>query len=136
MRVVIDTNVLISALLFKGELSQIHKLWKNKRIVSLVTREIFDEFLRVLKYPKFQLSDDDIQYIIQEEILPYFEVIEIIDDLKGISKDPDDDKFISCAVNGKAEFIISGDKHLLEISGYQEILIISPNEFLKLIKTI
>jgi uncharacterized protein len=131
MRIVLDTNILISALFFKGELCRFHNLWKSGKITPLLTRETFGEFQKVLEYPKFKLTKDKIQFIIYEEILPYFEIVEVKKEIKGVSKDPDDDKFISCAVNGNSEYIISGDGDLPDISKYRKIVIISPGEFLK-----
>jgi len=63
--------------------------------------------------------------------LPYFEVIDIAEQITGICRDPDDDKFISCAVSASAEFIVSGDRDLLDLGLYESIRIISPSDFLK-----
>jgi uncharacterized protein len=62
IRVVLDTNVLVSCLLFGGTPGELLDLWKTGRIRLLMSREMVDEFLRVLAYPKFNLSEDEIQY--------------------------------------------------------------------------
>ena len=134
-RVVLDTNVLISALLFTGEPSKIVELWQRGRFVPLICRETFEELRAVLKYPKFSLVPDEIQSIIESEILPFFEVVEIKKRVKGICRDPEDDKFIDCAVEAKADCIISGDTHLLKVKRYQTIAIHSPKDFLQIIKS-
>ena len=75
MRIVLDTNAVISALLFRGVSSKLVSLWQNGLITPLLSREVLDEYLRVLSYPKFELSEKEIKELIQEEILPYAEVV-------------------------------------------------------------
>lgn len=130
MRVVLDTNVLVSALLFNGTSSELVPLWQKGTITLLISRGILDEYLRVLSYPKFQLSEKEIKELIQEELLPYTEVIKPRRRLRVVERDPSDDKFIDCAVEGKARVIISGDKDLSSIGRYRQIRIQSPAQFL------
>ncbi len=132
IKIVLNTNILISSLLFKGELSGIVDLWKEGRIIPMFSRETFREFKKVLEYPKFSLTRQEINLIIDEEVLPYFEIIEIIDKVRGVCRDGDDDKFIACAVNASADFIVSGDKDLLDIYEYKSIRIIGALELLKM----
>lgn len=131
-RVVLDTNILVSALLFKGELSRIVDLWKKGKVIPVIYRETFDEFRDVLGYPKFSLSENEIKTIIEEEVLPFFEIVEITDKVKGVCRDPDDDKFLSCAVSASADFIVSGDKDLCNLSKYKSVRIINASDFLKM----
>ena len=128
---VIDTNVVISALLFGGVPGQLIDLWKTGRIVPLITEEIMTEYIRVLAYPKFKLSEEEINYIIHQEILPFFKVVKSVPGSLIIKEDPDDDKFIQCAEAGKATIIISGDRHLLALKSYKDIEIRTPNQFIK-----
>ncbi len=130
-RVVLDTNILVSALLFKGELSAIADLWKKGMIIPVISRETFEEFKGVLEYPKFSLTNDEIRAIIEEDILPFFDVVEITHNIKGICRDPDDDKFLSCAVSAEVDFIVSGDKDLLILKRYKTVRIIKASEFIK-----
>lgn len=132
IKIVLDTNILISSLLFKGELSGIVDLWKEGSIIPLFSRETFREFKTVLEYPKFPLTRQEINLIIEEEVLPYFEIIKIMDKVKGVCRDGDDDKFIACAVNATADFIVSGDKDLLDIRIYKSVRIISALELLNM----
>ncbi len=134
IRVVLDTNILESSLLFKGELTLFHTYWKEKRILPLLSRDTFQELQQVLTYPKFNLSDDEITFLIKEEILPYFEVVDIEHNIQGVCSDPDDDKFISCALSGDSAYIITGDKALPAVSPYKKIKIITPAEYLKMQK--
>jgi len=130
IRVVIDTNVLISALLFGGIPGELIPMWKNNRIKPLASKEIIDEYIKVLTYPKFKLSEAEINYILYSEILPYFDIIPIKDRPSIIKADPSDDKFIHDSKKGNTGFIITGDQHLLNLKTYQKINIISPAEFL------
>ena len=131
IKVVIDTNVIISAILFGGTPAELMSLWKNGRIKPLASKEIIDEYIKVLTYPKFELTEAEINYILYNEILPYFDIVEIKDTPVIIKVDPSDDKFIHCAKTGKAKTIITGDQHLLNLKTYQKIKILTPTEFLK-----
>jgi len=131
-KVVLDTNILVSALLFQAELAGIVDLWKKGRIIPVLSKETFTEFKAVLEYPKFSLTQQEIKVIIEEEVLPYFEVIEVTDNIKGICRDVDDDKFIACAVSASADFIVTGDKDLLDLGKYKSVKIISASVFLKM----
>ncbi len=132
-RVVLDTNILVSALLFKGELSRLVDLWKTGNIIPVFSRETFREFKAVLGYPKFSLTGQEIKMLIEEEVLPFFEIIEITDKVRGICRDPDDDKFLACAVSARADFIVSGDKDLLDMGKYKSVKIMSASEFLRML---
>jgi putative PIN family toxin of toxin-antitoxin system len=130
--VVLDTNVLISALVFKGDLSKIAVLWQKNKIIPLISKETFDEFRTVLEYPKFTLSSGEIKSIIKQEILPFFEVVNVSKRVKGVCRDPDDDKFISCAISANADCIVTGDKDLSDLKKYQSIKIIHASDFVKI----
>lgn len=132
-RVVLDTNVLISALLFRGGLSKIVGLWQKGKIIPVISKETFSELVTVLEYPKFSLTQEETNSIIKYEILPYFEIVEVVKDVKGICRDPEDDKFISCAISGSADYIVSGDKDLFDLKQYKSIKIIKASDFLKMV---
>jgi putative PIN family toxin of toxin-antitoxin system len=132
IRVVLDTNVLVSALILRGKLNKLVDFWREGRIIPLLSRETFDEFRRVLEYPKFVLSKKEINTIIEEEILPFFEVFDITHEVTGICRDPDDDKFLACAVSATADFIVSGDKDLLVMKTYLSVKVVSPSQFFRM----
>ncbi len=132
-KVVLDTNVLVSALLLKGELSKIVDLWEKGKIIPVISRETFAEFKKVLSYPKFSLTDKEIKTTIEENILPFFFFFYIAANVTGVCRDPNDDKFISCAISASADFIVSGDKDLCELGRYRSIKIINVKEFIKMI---
>lgn len=131
MRVVLDTNVLISALLFTGISSELVSLWQEGRLTALLSREILDEYLRVLAYPKFQLSETEIKALIEEDLLPFVQVIKPGIRVRVVKRDPSDNKFLECAVAGKANVLISGDKELLAIRHYRQVRIQTPSRFLE-----
>ena len=129
--VVIDTNVLVSALLFGGTPARIIDLWKSERICPFVSKGIVSELLRVFAYPKFKLSEEEIQYLLYIEVLPYFKVISVAKGGVIIDKDPSDDMFLRCARAANADALISGDQYLLKLKSYEGIKIISVSEFIK-----
>jgi len=130
MKVVIDTNVLISALLFGGTPGKLVPLWKNGRIKPQASKEIIEEYIKVLAYPKFELSEAEITYLLHGEILPYFNIVAPGSGNLLVKDDSSDDKFIHCAETGKAKFIITGDHHLLQLKSYGKIEILGPSDFL------
>ena len=132
MRVVLDTNVLVSALLFGGVASELVALWQKSDITILLSRNILEEYFQVLAYPKFELSKEEIREIIEGELLPFVQIIKPRIRLKVVKRDSSDDKFLECAVAGKASVLIYGDKELLRLGrNYHAIQILSPSQFLK-----
>ena len=133
-RVVIDTNVFVSSF-FGGKPGEIIDLWKSGEILLCLSQEILEEYVEVL----MRLGLQDAREI--EELLDifarnYHAVFTAETPKLGtiVEKDPDDDKFIACAVALGAEWIISGDKALLEVGKYINISIVSPAGFLDKIK--
>ena len=128
-RVVLDTNIVISALLFRGPLSRIHAFWKREAFNLVASKEIVEEYISVLAYPKFRLTKQEIETLLQVELLPYVEPVIIPAELKRVCLDPDDDKFLACARTAKADAIVSGGKHLLSLKA-RGMSIISAEAFL------
>lgn len=134
LRVILDTNVLVSALLFRGELSSLVMLWKKGALIPIFSRETFAELRSVLAYPKFKLARDEIDRIIQEEVQPYFDVATSEQQVCGVCTDPHDDKFLSCAISARADMIVTGDQDLHQLGKFKSIKIISPAAFIKILK--
>ncbi len=134
MRVVLDTNTLISALLFSGTASHLVPVWQSWRITVLVSKAVLQEYLRVLAYPKFHLSDQEIKRLIEEELLPFVETVRVRRHLAVVQRDPEDNKFLECAVAGRAECLVTGDQDLRELNSYRGITILTAGEFLKQIE--
>jgi putative PIN family toxin of toxin-antitoxin system len=132
LRIILDTNVLVSALLFSGELSVLVPLWKDGTFIPMFSKETFAEFKSVLAYPKFKLTKDEIDSSIQEEVLPYFEVVSVTQPVCGVCKDHHDDKFLSCAVSAHADMLVSGDQGLYQLKKFKFVKIVSPAAFIKM----
>ena len=115
-----------------GKLSKIVDLWKKGRIIPIFSRETFGEFRRVLEYPIFFLTKIEINTIFELEVIPYFEVVDITNEIKGVCKDPNDDKFLSCAISAFADFVVSGDKDLRDVRKYRSVRIVDAREFIKM----
>jgi putative PIN family toxin of toxin-antitoxin system len=129
VKVVIDTNVFISGVFFTGPPSKILEAWRDERVRVVLSPDIFEEYRRVGDVLKMQFPGVDIERIL--ELLANSSEIVSPDSLPvPVCEDPDDDKFLSCALKSGANVIISGDKHLLKASGYKGLQIITPRRFL------
>ena len=130
MRVVADTNILVSALLFGGPPEQVFLAGLRGEIQLLISLSLLQELEKVLK-EKFKLSFHLVREII-EEVREVAEIVEVSSHIKAISYPDEDNRVLECAVDGKAEFIVTGDtKHILPLKEYGGIKILSPSEFLK-----
>jgi putative PIN family toxin of toxin-antitoxin system len=116
MRVVFDTNTIVSALLFsKGRLSWLRGHWQCSHVHPLVSKETADEIIRVLSYPKFRLDKDEIQSLLAD-YLPYAETVVVKSNSAFPQcKDVNDQMFIDLALQENAEVLVSGDSDLLEM---------------------
>jgi putative PIN family toxin of toxin-antitoxin system len=114
-RIVLDTNCIISALIFsRQKMSWLRHNWQSGAIIPLVSKETASELLRVLAYPKFKLTKTE-QLLLLADFLPYAETVtslEVPVDLPVI-RDTADQKFITLAVVGKADALVTGDNGLL-----------------------
>lgn len=129
-RVVLDTNIVVSALLFGGPAQLVHRAWRHKRIMPLASAEMVREYARVLSYPKFGLAESDISTLLHEEILPFLSPVRVLRVPKIVTADPSDDIFLACAHRGQADAVVSGDKHLLAIREHAGIPILTLKEFI------
>jgi uncharacterized protein len=130
MRVVFDTNVMPSALLLRGVTARLVPLWQKGSITLLLSRDIVQEYLRVLAHPEFQLTKPEIKGLIEGEVLSFAQVIRSTSALKIVKNDPADDKSLECAASGKAQVLFSGDKDLLVLRHFRRVEILSPSQFL------
>jgi len=119
-RVVLDTNCIISALLFsRQKMAWLRHSWQNGRIKPLASKDTVSEIIRVLAYPKFKLDKAE-QHILLADFLPYTEVV-TINHLPGdlpMIRDPADQIFLILAVAGQAEVLVTGDADILEIKSF------------------
>ncbi len=135
-RVVLDTNVVLSALLFKsGRVSHVFDLVTSGRVIPLVSKETAGELVRVLSYPKFALTTQE-QRSVLKTFLQFAEVV-----VPGIvrkvpeCRDPHDVPFLATAIKGKADYLVTGDRDLLEIEGPVMCPIITPERLLEIVST-
>ena len=129
MRVVLDTNTLVSALLFSGTTARLVPLWQSGQCQLLISRRILEEYLRVLAYLKFRLTPQEIRGLL-DEVLPFVESVRVRQRLSVVRRDPADDKFLECAVAGRAAYVITGDQDLRTLGSYRRIAIVTAAEFL------
>jgi len=133
MRIVLDTNVFIFGIFWEGNFcSQIIDKWR-KGIFQLVSSpKLVEELLETLRGFKISMPEEMIQewknFIIENSIM-----VDPIVAIKAVNDDPEDDKFIETAVYGKADFIVSQDKHLLKLKEYNKIKILKPEEAILII---
>ncbi len=128
-KVVIDTNVIISAFGWDGHPEEIIKLVNKGKIENFTSIEMINELSNAIKYPRLKFPES-LQAEIIETIFSISSIVNVNQSLNIIDEDPGDNKVIECALSAKAEFIISGDKHLLELKKFKEIEILTPSEFL------
>ncbi len=125
----LDTNVLISGIFFSGPPAQILTAWRAGKVQLIVSTEIFEEYWRVGEKLAQKYTDINIEPILRL-IIQNAELIQAAALPEPVSRDPDDDKLLACALAGNVEFIVSGDNDLLTISGYRGVNVLSPRAFL------
>lgn len=127
MRIVVDTNVIISGVFFGGAPRQILNAIVISKVTACATTEIVDEYLEIVD-EMVSRKQGNINKNILSPLIHSLEMIEPRTQVK-LSRDPDDDKFIGCAKDAKALYIVSGDKDLLVLERYENIEIITAREF-------
>jgi uncharacterized protein len=133
MRVILDTNIFISAML-GGNVGEIIDLWKTRSFTLIISDSILKEYLEVIQRPKFNIPQKDISAI-TNYLLKYAEFVVPKEKLSVIKADPSDNKFLEAGLEGKVDYIVSGDEHLLSIRLFQGIPIIIACEFVELIQS-
>lgn len=132
VRVVIDTNVFVSGLLKSDNPpSNVVDLFIEDKINLIISEEVFSEYIEVLLRPELKVKKDNIIRLISILILKA-EIIKVKTKLDIIERDPSDNKFLECALDGKVDYIITGDKHLLELKKYKNIKIVDPKTFINI----
>lgn len=130
-RVVLDTNCLVSALIFsRGRFAWLREAWQAKHFVALASRDSVSELLRVLSYPKFKLSQDE-QETLLAEFLPYVETVRIEKTPDGLPDilDADDIIFLVLAAAAHADALVSGDGDIQAVRAQFHIPILTVAEF-------
>ncbi len=132
LRVVADTNILVSAVIAKGNeylLLKEAKLWRIRLVLSL---QIIKELKGVLLRPRFGFSSKQAESILKQ-VISVSEIIVATSRVDVVKEDPSDNKILEAAIDGKADYIVSGDKDLLRLQKFRGIKIIPAAAFLQLI---
>ena len=130
MRVVIDTNVLVSGVFFGGLPGRILEAWKDEKLTLVISPAILEEYYRVGRILAMKYQGVDLDPLLAL-LAMYADIIDATDISEGICEDPDDDKFMACAVAGGAYVVVSGDKHLRAVSGWQGVDVMTPRAFVE-----
>jgi putative PIN family toxin of toxin-antitoxin system len=130
VKFVLDTNVLISGLFFPGLPHRILCAWRDGKLELVLSPEILDEYRRVAEEFSGRSPEPDVEpflrllgtraTVVSSPTLP-----------EQVCTDPDDDKFLACALAARAKVITSGDKHLLAVSGYHGVEVLRPRAFVE-----
>jgi putative PIN family toxin of toxin-antitoxin system len=129
VKIVLDTNVLISGIYFGGLPGKILEAWGARRFQLLVSTEILQEYLNVAERLADRYAGVEYESILGL-IIQNAELAQTSDLPEPVSTDPDDDKFLACALAGNSTTIVSGDSDLLNVSGYCGIKVLTPKAFI------
>ncbi len=132
MKVVLDTNVLISAIVFGGNPRNILEAILRGEAKLFFSEYILDELKGVLQRPKFGFPSEVIQTILSELNANGHVVVKPLAHICEIQEDADDNRILECAIEASANYIISGDTHLLNLKKFRNIRVVSPAEYLKI----
>lgn len=131
-RVVLDTNVLISAIIRNGKPRQLlRKSIEENKYILVTSNDILNEMVGVLRRPKFQMSKEEISKILFA--LVSSSDVKVVKSRFKVVKDPDDDMIVNTAYDGETDYIVSGDGDLLRVKEFKNIKIITVKEMLKLL---
>jgi putative PIN family toxin of toxin-antitoxin system len=127
MRVILDTNVILSAIFFGGVPGRILNAYRDGILTIVLSPEILDEYRATAERlaKKFDVGCEEIL----DWIAMHSEMVAALELIEPVCADPDDDKFIACALASGAKIICSGDKHLLDVDGYRGIEVLRPRAF-------
>jgi len=134
MRIVCDTNVLLSGFLFGGHCRTIIRLVSEGRVDGFISSALVAEFEGVLQRPKFGLTAGQIGGII-DLLRQTFVTVSPVESVAVVKDDPDDDAVIEAALAAGAEVVVSGDSHLLDLVDFRGIRIVSPACLMKEIQS-
>ena len=138
MRVVLDANVLISAVISsKGSPATILSYWREDRLELILSEAILQEVDRVMHHPRIQE-----RYRLSEELIEQFLLllreggilVEPEEEVDAVEADASDNRYLECALAGHSTYVVSGDRHLLDLREYRGIQILAPREFVAFLK--
>jgi putative PIN family toxin of toxin-antitoxin system len=130
IKAVLDTNVIISGIVFGGKPRQVLESAFRGSTQIYISEPIINELKGVLQRPRFYLTSEIIEIIISE-LIAIAEWVEPKEHINVIKSDPDDNIFLECALSSESEYIVSGDDHLLELNKWKGINIITPDKYIE-----
>jgi putative PIN family toxin of toxin-antitoxin system len=133
LRVVLDTNVLVSAIISNGKSRELLTRGIKNQFSIITSDLIVKELVSVLKRPKFRTNEDEINRIIKA-LIKSSEIIVVKSKLEAVKQDPKDNIIIETAYDGKADIIVSGDRHLLTLKTFKGIRIMTVEGMLRSLK--
>jgi len=135
MKVVLDANVLVSALIKSGQSRKLLSKIIEKKVQLVLSRGILEEFLEVTEDPRIK------KYVDENDVIAFLRVVgsiattvKVRSKFKMVKEDPDDDVILRTTYDGKAVFIVSGDKHLLSLREFRNIRIVTVNQMLEILE--
>lgn len=130
-RVVLDTNILISGIGWSGPPKEVVEAFLKGEFILLISESILNELEIVLNYKKFHFIPDYLKESLINNLLKAAEFVKTKKKLDIIKEDPEDNKVLECALSGKADYIVTGNEHLLKLHKFNNIKILTPIEFLE-----
>jgi len=134
MRIVADTNILVSATFWGGDSERIMREVEKGRVTLVLSSEIIKELLKVLNTDEMlqKIRDKDLKFrMTTAKLMSLAEIVAPDEKLDAVPDDPDDNIILECAKKGAVDFIITNDKHLLKLKQFEGIPIVTPKEFLR-----
>lgn len=129
LKIVLDTNVLVSAILSKGKPFELAQLGFKGKFMIITSESALDELFDVLERSKFQPARKEMEIV--SRAMNSCRKIKLKSSLKVVVQDSKDDIIVNTAIDGRADYIVTGDKHLLEIGRFKWIKIVTVDEMLK-----
>lgn len=130
-RVVLDTNILISGIGWSGSPKDVIEAFLKGEFILLISESLLNELERILNYKKFYFIPGYLKESLIRNLLKAAEFVKTKKKLDIVKEDPEDNKVLERALFGKADYIVTGDKHLLKLCKFNNIKILTPIEFLK-----
>lgn len=129
-RVVADTNVLVSAVIAGGKPRAFLRRCIHGELELVLSPAILDELVNVLQRPKFEMTEDEVNRIVWA-LIQTSHLVEVRSSFQVVEAEPDDDVILHTAVDGNAEIVVSGDKHLLDLKRYEKVRILAVADVLE-----
>jgi putative PIN family toxin of toxin-antitoxin system len=135
MKIVLDTNILVSGTFWKGDSARILELTDAKEIELILSEELIEEYNEVISRDEILDKVQNKDLILNKSVQKIIQNSTIVEPSKKfdiVKEDPDDNIILECALEGKVDYIISNDKHLLNLNEFEGMKIVTPEEFLNI----